>query len=98
MITGIIDYGMALQPLVDAPRWYSTPGSDPYSLGDPFVVSVETRMPEEVQDGLRTLGHRVEEQVGAAGHGVVQLIQIDQETGVMRGASDPRGDGHAVAL
>ena len=98
IITGIIDYGMAPQPLVDAPRWMSTPGSDPPTLGEPFEVSLEPEMPEEVREGLRERGHRLVGSDAVASPGIVQLIQIDQATGVLMGASDPRADGHAVAL
>ena len=99
MITGIIDHGISPQALVDAPRWQSTPGSDPPTLGDPFEVLLEPGMPEEVWDELRARGHMVvPDPNDEVTLGRVQLIQVDQETGVMMGASDPRADGHAVAL
>lgn len=99
MITGIIDHGISPQALVDAPRWQSTPGSESPTLGDPFEVLLEPGMPKEVRDGLRALGHTVApDPKGEVSLGRAQLIQMDQETGVMMGASDPRADGHAVAL
>ena len=98
MITGVIDYGMPLQQLVEAPRWTSMPGSDPSTLEEPHVVAVEPHMPEEVRQGLQERGHTVVDWPPGVNRGIVQLIQIDQATGVKRAASDPRGDGHAVAL
>jgi gamma-glutamyltranspeptidase/glutathione hydrolase len=99
MITGIIDHGISPQVLLDAPRWQSTPGSEPPMLGDPFAVLLEPRMPQEVGDELRALGHTVAaDPKGEVNLGRVQLIQVNQDTGVMMGASDARADGHAVAL
>ena len=98
MITGLIDYGLPLQALVDGPRWISTPGSDPSLLDQPFEVQLEPWMPENVERGLGVLGHEVKVAESGAGHGIVQLIHVDPSTGVLTGASDPRGDGHAAAL
>ena len=97
-ISGVIDQGIAPQTLVEAPRWFSRPGSDPPSLDDPFEVLLEEGMPPEVWEGLAGRGHVVKEWPDAVNPGVVQLIQMDQESGVMTGASDPRGDGQAVGL
>ena len=98
IITGVIDYGLEPQEVVDAPRWRSTPGSDPDSLDMPDNLDLEPRMPEEVARGLEALGHDVSWYQEGISHGIVQLIQIDQGTGVKTGASDPRGDGHAAAV
>jgi gamma-glutamyltranspeptidase/glutathione hydrolase len=98
MITGIVDYGIPLQTLVDGPRWVSTPGSEPKTAGDPFEVGLEPWMPEEVAVGLRARGHDVTVRENGAGFGIVQLIKVDQESGVLEGASDPRADGQTAAL
>jgi gamma-glutamyltranspeptidase len=55
-------------------------------------------MPTYVTDGLTSLGHDVAWGQEGISHGIVQLIQFDEEKGVKMGASDPRGDGHAAAI
>ena len=98
MITGITDHGLGPQQVVDAPRWLSTPGSDPDTLDQPHALLLEPRMPEDVASALESRGHTVAWDQGGNLHGIVQLIQVDQVTGVKMGASDPRGDGHAAAM
>jgi gamma-glutamyltranspeptidase/glutathione hydrolase len=98
MITGILDFGLGVQEAVDAPRWLSTPGSDPDSLDQPPKLHLEPGVPEATARGLGELGHRVIADAAGQGYGVVQLISIDPKSGVKAGASDPRGDGHAAAL
>lgn len=99
MITGVIDHGISPQDLVDAPRWQSTPGSEPLTLGSPFEVLLELELQGSVASRLRALGHKVmPDSTYRLALGNVQLIQMNQPTGVMMGASDQRGDGHAVAL
>ena len=98
MITGIIDYGLSPQEAVDAPRWSSMPGTDPATLDDPEQVQLEPMMPREIAEALEAKGHSVTWGQEGISHGIVQLIEVDGETGVLKGASDPRGDGHAAAL
>ena len=47
---------------------------------------------------VEALGHTVTWGQEGISHGIVQLIQMDPDTGVKAGASDPRGDGHAAAV
>ncbi len=98
IITSIIDYGLGAQEAVDAPRWYSIPGTHPPTVNDPFEVQVEPRMPESITDNLQSKGHTITWGQEGISHGIVQLICVNPETGVYAGASDPRGDGHASAL
>ena len=98
MITGIVDHGLSPQEVVDAPRWSSIPGTDPATLDDPEQVQMEPMMPREIAEGLEAKGHSVTWGQEGISHGIVQLIQVDGETGVLKAGSDPRGDGHAAAL
>lgn len=98
VITGAIDHGIDPQTLVEAPRWFSRPGSDPPSLDDPYEVLLEREMPSDVWNGLADRGHIVKEWPDNVNPGIVQLIQIEQASGVMTGASDPRGDGRPQGL
>ena len=97
ILTNLIDYGMDPQEAVEAPRWWSFPGTDPASIETPLELRVEAEMPQETATALEALGHRVARRQPGVYDGKVQLIVFDQETGVMMGASDPRGDGHAAA-
>jgi gamma-glutamyltranspeptidase/glutathione hydrolase len=98
MITGIVDHGMPLQEAVEAPRWYSYPGTDPTSMGKPYVVKIDERVPEPARRALEGMGHTIQPLRAWGGGGAVQLIQFDRERGVLRGASDPRPGGLALGL
>ena len=96
MLTALIDYGVDPQAAVEAPRWWSFPGTDPASLDHEMEVRVEAEMPETTVRGLEALGHRVVRRQPGIYDGKVQLIVRDPVRGVLMGASDPRGDGQAV--
>ncbi len=96
MLTALIDYGVDPQAAVEAPRWWSFPGTDPASLDHEMEVRVEAEMPETTVRGLEALGHRVVRRQPGIYDGKVQLIVRDPARGVLMGASDPRGDGQAV--
>ncbi len=98
VINGIVDQGMSLQDAADAPRWYSFPGTDPGNLGRTPSVKIEQRIPQGACDALRGLGHAVEMIGPWSGGGAVQLIQLDREHGLLRGASDPRIGGMALGF
>jgi gamma-glutamyltranspeptidase/glutathione hydrolase len=98
VISGVIDHGLSPQEAVEAPRWFSFPGTDPANLELPAVVRVEERIPEATRQELARRGHAVETLGPWAGGGAVQLIQIDHARGVLRGGSDPRPGGLALGL
>ncbi len=96
MTTALIDYGLNVQQAAEAPRWHSFPGTDPANADQPLQLRVENRVPAAVRRRLADKGHDVKT-IGpwAAGSGV-QLIAIDQATGLRQGGSDPRVDGCAL--
>jgi gamma-glutamyltranspeptidase/glutathione hydrolase len=98
MITGIVDHGLGLQEVVDAPRWYGFPGTDPANLDREPVLRIDQRIPEAVRETLAGYGHRVEALAPWAGGGAVQLIEFDRDRGVLRGASDSRPGGMALGF
>lgn len=98
ILTNLLDFGLEPQAAVEAPRWWSFPGTDPATVDRPMELRVEAEMPEDTVRGLEVLGHRVVRRQPGVYDGKVQLIVRDPRSGVLRGASDPRGDGHAVAL
>lgn len=97
-ITNVLDHGMSLQAAVEAPRWFSFPGTDPANLDKAMVLRAEQRVPEATRAELEARGHVVETFGPWSGGGAVQLIQIDQASGLIRGASDPRAGGLALGF
>lgn len=98
IISGVVDHGMALQEAVDAPRWYSFPGTDPANLDRAPVVRIDSRIPDATRQALAGFGHTIETLAPWAGGGAVQLIQFDRKHGVLRGASDSRPGGLALGF
>ena len=98
VITNVIDHGMPLQDALDAPRFHSFPGTDPVNLGRSPVVKMEARIPAATRDALSALGHQVEVLAPWGGGGAAQLIELDRERGVLRGATDPRPGGLALGF
>ncbi|WP_419998988.1 gamma-glutamyltransferase family protein [Streptomyces boninensis] len=90
--------GLDLQGAIDAPNWHndSFPGSF-YPRGmQPGSVTVESRMPPAVVDGLRERGHDVTV-ADAWTEGRLCAVVRDPETGVLSAAANPRGmQGYAV--
>jgi gamma-glutamyltranspeptidase/glutathione hydrolase len=98
ILTDLIDFGMDPQAAVEAPRWWSFPGTDPATLEQEMELRVEAEMPEATVHGLEALGHRVVRRRPGIYDGKVQLIVRDPTRGILMGASDPRGDGQAAGL
>jgi gamma-glutamyltranspeptidase/glutathione hydrolase len=98
VITNVIDHGMSLQHAVEAPRWFSFPGTDPATLEEPMVLRLEGRIPEEAARDLTARGHAVEVLGPWSGGGAAQLVELDAARGVLRGATDPRAGGLALGL
>lgn len=98
ILTSLVDQGLSPQDAVEAPRWYSFPGTDPANLDRPFVVRVEGRIPERVRQELAERGHTVEALGPWGGGGAAQLIQVDQARGILRGGTDPRPGGLALGF
>ena len=98
VITNVLDHGMSAQEAVEAPRWTSTPGTDPHSIDDPFVLELEAGMSPSDIESLKGKGHDVVVHPGRVFGGSAKLITIDPATGVRTAGSDPRSDGHAGAV
>ncbi len=98
VISNALDHGMSAQQAVEAPRWTSTPGSDPHSIDDPFVLELEGGMSAADVESLKARGHDVVVHPGRVFGGSAKLIVIDPATGVRTAGSDPRSDGQAGAV
>ena len=89
---------MNAQEAVEAPRWTSTPGTDPHSIDDPLVLELEAGMSPADVESLKARGHNVVTHPSRVFGGSAKLIVIDPATGVRTAGSDPRSDGHAGAV
>jgi gamma-glutamyltranspeptidase/glutathione hydrolase len=98
ILTNLIDFGMDPQAAVEAPRWWSFPGTDPATLDVDMELRVEAEMADTTVRDLTARGHKVVRRQPGVYDGKVQLIVRDPHRGVLMGASDPRGDGHAASL
>jgi gamma-glutamyltranspeptidase/glutathione hydrolase len=85
-----LDFGLALQDAIEAPR---------ARLWDGRFVQVEGRVGADVIATLRTREHdAVSFMDWTMKVGGMQAVALDPATGVMTGAADPRRDGYAVGL
>jgi gamma-glutamyltranspeptidase/glutathione hydrolase len=98
IVTSIVDQGLSVREAVEAPRWFSFPGTDPATIDQPLVIRAESRIPAETLRELESRGHVLDMQGPWGGGGSVQLIEVDRASGVLRGASDPRAGGLALGL
>ena len=91
VVSNIVDHGMDPQAALNALRFIVTEED----------VALEEGLPSEVLDDLTKRGHNARTISGyyrgmTGGLGGAQLIQRDPDSGVLRGASEPRKDGCAV--
>lgn len=92
LVTRIVDFGLTPQEAIAAPRWLygRTWGAASNDL------KLEGRVSREVSEELRKRGHPikvVEDYTDTMGH--AGAILIDPKSGLLQGATDPRGDGLA---
>lgn len=95
IVTRIVDFGMSPQDAINAPRWLHgrTWGASSNNL------KIEGRVPNSVVQELKKKGHPVDvvdDYTDVMGH--AGAILVNSNTGVLQGASDPRGDGSAVGF
>lgn len=84
LVSNMVDFGMDAQSAIDAPRAFLTDGE----------LRIERGYPGSVHAELAKIGFNVTCPPGPLGG--AQAIQIDPETGLLTGASDPRKDGIAL--
>ncbi|AZS50987.1 gamma-glutamyltransferase [Entomomonas moraniae] len=93
IVTRIVDFGFSPQAAINAPRWLlgRTWGASSNDL------KMEGRIAQSVFDELARRGQpikKVEDYTDTMGHAAA--ILIDPKSGMMYGATDPRGDGVAA--
>ena len=84
LVSNIVDYGMDPQSAMNLARAFAYDGE----------LALERGYPEAVRQTLSAKGHAVIEAAGPIGGS--QAIRIDQDTGLLTGASDHRKDGCAL--
>ncbi len=89
VISNIIDYGYSPEKANEAPRFCSRKWAD--------YITVEARIPDEVLNELRKMGHPIEVKEDMdLFFGGVQLILMDAQKNIKIGSSDPRRSGVAM--
>ncbi len=96
VISNVLDHGLNVQEAADLPRWQHFPGSDPATADRPFELRVEAGFNPASVAALEGLGHAVAAVPSDQTAGSVQLIAIDQATGVRSGGTDRRSDGYPI--
>jgi gamma-glutamyltranspeptidase/glutathione hydrolase len=92
VLVNMVDYGLAPQTALDAPRFRVD------EKGGPRVY-IEEGVPAETRAALAGIGHELQvEPTFSGGFGSGDIIAIDAESGALWGASDPRKDGCAVGF
>jgi len=90
VLSNILDYGMGLQDAIDAPRVHSE------AVGK--IVLMESRIPEAVRKELERRGHevRILPDFHPIAFARMQAVQLNPDTGLLFGGSDPRANGAAM--
>ena len=96
ILNGLLDFDLDLQAAVEAPRWAQGAPGGHYAA---TALVLERRFGQPVADELARRGHdvRLADAVDPV-MGTVQTIQVDAVRGCYIAATDPRGDGVALAL
>ncbi len=84
MVLNFVDFGLHVQAAGDAPRVRH--------MGD--TLAVESGIDGEVRAALERRGHVISD--GRGNVGGYQAVQVDPQSGVLMGGSDPRKDGLAI--
>ncbi|MBW7888154.1 MAG: gamma-glutamyltransferase family protein [Bacteroidetes bacterium] len=89
LIINAIDYGLDAGEANRAPRFFCQKFDD--------YLHLESRISEEVKEGLKKKGHRLREYGDFdLFFGGAQIIMIDQSTNTLYGSADPRRGGVAI--
>jgi gamma-glutamyltranspeptidase/glutathione hydrolase len=97
-LLNIVDFGMNVQAAIEAPRWSSRafPASpSPFTM-IPGELTVESRIPPDIQVALAARGHRLSV-APPWSIGSNAAILIDHATGMLHAGADPRVDAYAWA-
>jgi|EP01046_Picozoa_sp_COSAG06_P027795 gamma-glutamyltranspeptidase/glutathione hydrolase len=94
-IMNVLDFELTVQEAIETPRFRLAASPNFYKPGCPVSMSLESRVPEETVEQLRSWGHEVKES-GPYSICAMQGILVDFETGAASAGADPRGGYYAV--
>ena len=97
-LINVIDFGMNVQQAIEAPRWSTSsfPASPfPHTM-KPGDLSVEGRIPADVQKALTAKGHKLTVS-GPWSLGANAAIVVDVAKGIVTAGADARNDAYAWA-
>lgn len=95
----VVEFGMDPQEAVEAARFYTYnfPGSTHPWAYRPGLMRAESRIPVEIFEALRALGHKLDPYPDWwEGACLYALISRNSQSGVLQGGADPRGESYAV--
>ena len=88
VLMNLIDFNLNPQAALDAPRWQWVEGKK---------IKVENDFPKHIAAALSRKGHEIKMALDSSSFGRGQIIFRDNESGVLKGGTEKRTDGH-VAL
>ncbi len=88
VLMNLIDFNLNPQAALDAPRWQWIEGKK---------IKVESNFPKHIADALARKGHEISMALDSGSFGRGQIIFKDNKSGVLRGGTEKRTDGH-IAL
>ncbi|KIL42957.1 gamma-glutamyltransferase [Jeotgalibacillus campisalis] len=88
VVSNTVDFHLNPQAALDAPRWQWTNGK---------TIQVEQSFPLHLVQALQRKGHTIQIMNDGGPFGRGQIIWRDPETGVLRGGTESRTDGHIAA-
>ena len=96
MLVSLIDFELPVQEAIESPRFALNASPNFYKPGAEITVSIENRVAAGTIAALRTLGHKLNVQIGWGSIGHMQTIRVDLKTGAMTAGGDPRRTGYAM--
>ena len=98
VVTSVFDHGLNVAEAIDAPRWthYQGTMTSTWPPDDRHYLTIEDRVESRLPETLRDRGHQVDVVGPWAGAGSEGAIQVNQQSGALMAASDPRRDGQAL--
>ena len=99
LITGLIDEGLTVQEVAEAPRWMhlSDPSASAVNEEIKGILSVESRFGDSVISDLKSRGHEVNVLPEYGHASSVQVLEV-LPGGTFAIGSDPRSEGHAAGI
>lgn len=97
MLVNVVDFGMAIQPAIEAPRFALEALVNFYKPGSEVTITMESRVPLDTVRALEAMGHHIRLAAPfTSAVGGMQGILVDPATGTMKAGADPRRTGYAI--